>query len=84
MELFNNLRESMLEIEHIQQKVDQLKIYQQLPNLSNIKIIFDSGSKTYSMIQLDTDISLVNELKMLIQASIEIYEQQILDLKLNF
>jgi hypothetical protein len=34
--------------------------------------------------QIDTDISLVNEIKLLIQASIELYEQQILDLKLNF
>jgi len=34
--------------------------------------------------QIDTDISLVNEIKLLIQASIELYEEQIQELKLNF
>jgi hypothetical protein len=84
MELFNNLREAMLEIEYIQQKIDTLKIYQNLPNLNNIRIHFDSGNKTHSLIQLDTDISLVNELRLLINESIDLYEQQIMQLKLNF
>lgn len=84
MELFNNLRETFLEIDHIQQKIDQLKKYQSLTNLSNIKISFDSGYLSYTMIQLDTDISLVNELKLIIQGSIELYEEQIQQLKLNF
>ncbi len=34
--------------------------------------------------QIDTDISLVNEIKLLIQASIDLYEEQIQELKLNF
>lgn len=84
MELFNNLKETFLEIDHIQQKIDQLKKYQSLTNLSNIKISFDSGYLSYQMIQLDTDISLVNELKLIIQGSIELYEEQIQQLKLNF
>lgn len=84
MELFNNLRETFLEIDHIQHKIDQLKKYENLSNLSNIKINFDSGNKSYSLIQLDTDISLVNELRLIISASIELYEQQIQELKLNF
>lgn len=82
MELFNNLRETFLEINHIQQKIDQLKIYQ--GEYSNIKISFDIGQKRYELIQIDTDISLVNEMRMLIQESIDLYEQQIQELKLNF
>lgn len=82
MELFNNLRETMLEIEHIQQKVNRLKIYQ--GEYQNIKITFDVGQNRFELIQIDTDISLVNEMRMLIQESIDLYEQQIQELKLNF
>lgn len=84
MELFNNLRETFLEIQHIQQKVDQLKKYQQAGSFSDIRISFNSGQERFMLIQIDTDISLVNELKILIQESIEIYEEQIQQLKLNF
>jgi len=84
MELFNNLREAMLEIDYIQQKVDRLKLCQNSGEISNIIISFDTGSSRKIIMQIDTDISLVNEIKLLIQASIELYEQQILDLKLNF
>ena len=84
MELFNNLRETMLEIDYIQQKIDRLKVCQTSGEISNIIISFDSGSSRKIIMQIDTDISLVNEIKLLIQASIELYEQQILDLKLNF
>ena len=84
MELFNNLREAMLEIDYIQQKVDRLKLCQTSGEISNIIISFDTGSSRKIIMQIDTDISLVNEIKLLIQASIELYEQQILDLKLNF
>lgn len=82
MELFNNLRESMLEIEHLQQKIKTLKTYQ--GEYQNIKISFDIGQNRYELIQIDTDISLVNEMRMLIQESIDLYEEQILQLKLNF
>jgi hypothetical protein len=82
MELFNNLRETMLEIEHIQYKINNLKRYQ--GEYQNIKISFDIGQNRYELIQIDTDISLVNEMRMLIQESIDLYEQQILELKLNF
>jgi hypothetical protein len=84
MELFNNLRETMLEIDYIQQKIDRLKVCQTSGEISNIIISFDSGSSRKIIMQIDTDISLVNEIKLLLQASIELYEQQILDLKLNF
>lgn len=84
MELFNNLKETMLEIEYIQAKIDNLKKYQDAGEFSNILISFDSGQKRHIMMQIDTDISLVNELRLLIKASIEIYQQQIQDLKLNF
>jgi len=84
MELFNNLREAMLEIDYIQQKVDNLKQMQELGEISNIRIYFNQGQKNCLLMQLDTDISLVNEIRLLIQASIELYEQQILELKLNF
>ena len=84
MELFNNLRETMLEIDYIQQKIDRLKVCQTSGEISNIIISFDTGSSRKIIMQIDTDISLVNEIKLLIQASIELYEQQILDLKLNF
>lgn len=84
MELFNNLKETMLEIEYIQRKIDLLRLYQGLPIYSNIKISFMSGSTAYNIVQLDTDISLVHELKLIIHESIELYENQILDLKLNF
>ena len=84
MELFNNLRETMLEIDYIQQKIDRLKVCQTSGEISNIIISFDSGSSRKIIMQIDTDISLVNEIKLLIQASIELYEQQIQELKLNF
>ena len=84
MELFNNLRETMLEIDYIQQKIDRLRVCQTSGEISNIIISFDSGSSRKIIMQIDTDISLVNEIKFLLQASIELYEQQILDLKLNF
>ena len=84
MELFNNLRETMLEIDYIQQKIDRLKVCQTSGEISNIIISFDTGSSRRIIMQIDTDISLVNEIKLLLQASIELYEQQILDLKLNF
>lgn len=84
MELFNNLRETMLEIDYIQQKIDRLKVCQTSGEISNIIISFDSGSSRKIIMQIDTDISLVNEIKLLLQASIELYEDQILELKLNF
>ena len=37
-----------------------------------------------NLMQYDTDISLVNEMRILIQESIDLYEQQIQELKLNF
>ena len=84
MELFNNLRETMLEIDYIQQKVDRLKLCQTSGEISNIIISFDTGSSRKIIMQIDTDISLVNEIKLLLQASIELYEEQIQELKLNF
>ena len=84
MELFNNLRETFLEIDYIQQKIDRLKLCQTSGEISNIIISFDTGSNRKIIMQIDTDISLVNEIKLLIQASIELYEQQIQELKLNF
>lgn len=84
MELFNNLRETMLEIDYIQQKIDRLKVCQTSGEISNIIISFDSGSSRKIIMQIDTDISLVNEIKLLLQASIELYEDQIQELKLNF
>jgi hypothetical protein len=84
MELFNNLRETMLEIDYIQQKIDRLKVCQTSGEISNIIISFDTGSSRKIIMQIDTDISLVNEMRMLIQESIDLYEQQILELKLNF
>jgi hypothetical protein len=84
MELFNNLRETFLEIDHIQQKIDRLKLCQSSSNIANIMISFDAGQDRKIIMQIDTDISLVNEIKLLIQASIELYEEQIQELKLNF
>jgi len=84
MELFNNLRETILEIEYIQQKIDRLQEWQSKGQISNIIISFDAGSERKILMQYDTDISLVNEIKLLLQASIELYENQIQELKLNF
>jgi len=84
MELFNNLRETMLEIDYIQQKIDRLQLWQTSGEISNIIISFDAGSERKILMQYDTDVSLVNEIKLLIQASIELYENQIQELKLNF
>jgi hypothetical protein len=84
MELYNNLRETFLEIEHIKYKIDILKKFQEAGDYSDIRIHFNSGQIGYVLRQLNTDISLINELRLLIQASIDLYEQQILDLKLNF
>ena len=84
MELFNNLRETFLEIDHIQQKIDRLRLCQNSGNIANIMISFDTGQDRRIIMQIDTDISLVNEIKLLIQASIELYEEQIQELKLNF
>lgn len=84
MELFNNLRETMLEIEHIQQKIDTLKSYQSTGEISNIYISFDTGQKRNILMQYDTEISLVNEIRLLLQESIDLYEEQIQQLKLNF
>jgi len=84
MELFNNLRETMLEIEFIQQKIDRLQVCQTTGEISNIIISFDAGPNRKILMQYDTDISLVNEIKLLIQASIDLYEEQIQELKLNF
>ena len=84
MELFNNLRETFLEIDHIQQKINRLKLCQNSGNIANIMISFDTGQDRRIIMQIDTDISLVNEIKLLIQASIELYEEQIQELKLNF
>jgi hypothetical protein len=84
MELFNNLRETMLEIDYIQSKIDRLKVCQDSGTISNIIISFDAGQDRKILMQYDTDISLVNEIRLLIQASIELYENQIQELKLNF
>ena len=84
MELFNNLRETILEIDHIQQKIDRLKLCENSGNIANIMISFDTGQDRRIIMQIDTDISLINEVKLLIQASIELYEEQIQELKLNF
>jgi hypothetical protein len=84
MELFNNLRETMLEIDYIQQKIDRLQVWQSSGQISNIIISFDAGSERKILMQYDTDISLVNEIRLLLQASIELYENQIQELKLNF
>ena len=84
MELFNNLRETMLEIDYIQSKIDRLKVCQDSGTISNIIISFDAGQDRKILMQYDTDISLVNEIRLLIQASIELYEEQIQELKLNF
>jgi hypothetical protein len=84
MELFNNLRETMLEIEYIQAKIDRLQAWQNSGEISNIIISFDTGANRRILMQYDTDVSLVNEIRLLIQASIELYENQIQELKLNF
>jgi hypothetical protein len=84
MELFNNLRETMLEIDYIQQKIDRLQEWQSKGQISNIIISFDAGSERKILMQYDTDISLVNEIRLLLQASIDLYENQIQELKLNF
>ena len=84
MELFNNLRETMLEIDYIQAKIDRLQLCQTKGEISNIIISFDAGQDRKILMQYDTDISLVNEVRLLIQASIDLYEEQIQELKLNF
>jgi hypothetical protein len=84
MELFNEFREAMLEIQYIQQKIDRLKVCQSSGEISNIIISFDTGSTRKILMQIDTDISLVNEIRLLLQESIDLYEEQIMQLKLNF
>jgi len=84
MELFNNLRETMLEIEYIQAKIALLKGWQNSGEISNIIISFDTGANRRILMQHDTDVSLVNEIRLLLQASIELYENQVQELKLNF
>lgn len=84
MELFNNLRETMLEIDYIQQKINRLKLCQTSGAISNIIISFDVGSDRKILMQYDTEISLVNEIRLLLQESIDLYEEQIQQLKLNF
>ena len=84
MKLYNELSEVFRDIEYIQQKIDRLKLCQTSGEISNIIISFDTGSTRKILTQLDTDISLINEIRLLIQESIELYENQILDLKLNF
>ena len=83
-QLFNPLKEIILEISHIQYKVNQLKKMQMATDYSDIKISFKSGSDKFTLIQLDTDLSLVHELRLIIQESIDLYEQQLQELKLNF
>jgi hypothetical protein len=56
MELFNNLRETMLEIDYIQQKIDRLQEWQSKGQISNIIISFDAGSERKILMQYDTDI----------------------------
>ena len=65
-------------------KINNLKTYQMSGDISNIRIYFNQGQNNCLLMQLDTDISLVNEIRLLIQASIELYENQIQELKLNF
>jgi hypothetical protein len=84
MESFNNLRETVLKIEYIQQKIARLQVCQTSGEISNIIISFDAGANRRILMQYDTDVSLVNEIRLLIQASIELYENQIQELKLNF
>lgn len=84
MKLYNELSEVFKDIEYIQEKIDNLKLCQNSGGICNIMISFDTGISRKILTQHDTDISLLNEVRLLIQESIELYEQQILDLKLNF
>ena len=52
MELFNNLRETFLEIDHIQQKIDRLKLCQNSGNIANIMISFDTGQDRRIIMQI--------------------------------
>ena len=84
MKLYNELSEVFKDIEYIQEKIDNLKLCQIEGGISNIIISFDTGMSRKILTQHDTDISLLNEVRLLIQESIELYENQILDIKLNF
>ena len=53
MELFNNLRETMLEIDYIQAKIDRLKVCQCSGTISNIIISFDAGPDRKILMQYD-------------------------------
>ena len=55
----------MLEIDYIQSKINRLKVCQDSGAISNIIISFDAGPDRKILMQYDTDISLVNEIRLL-------------------
>jgi len=84
MTMFNDIHELFAEIQHLESKIEKAKKVLNANEYTNIQIHFFADKKHITIYQGDTPFSLMNEVKILLLESIDMMEQQIQNLKLNF
>jgi hypothetical protein len=82
--MFNDIHELFKEIHHIETKIQKAKDVLNASEYTNIQIHLFADKKHVTIYQGDTPFSLTNEVKMLLLESIDMMEQQIQNMKLNF
>ena len=82
--MFNEIKELFAEIEHKQNEIDRLEKILQSRQFTNIQIHFFADGCFFELNQKDTPFSLINELRLLIQETIQQHEIDIQNLKLQF
>ena len=84
MTMFNDIHEAFNEIQYIESKIQWAKNVLHASEYTNIQIHFFADKKHVTIYQSDTPFSLNNEVKILLLESIDMMEQQIQNIKLNF
>ena len=84
MTMYNDIHELFKEIQDIETKIQKAKDVLNASEYTNIQIHFFADKKHVTIYQGDTPFSLTNEIKILLLESIDMMEQQIQNMKLNF
>jgi hypothetical protein len=82
--MFNDLKELFDQIQYLETKIEKLKKLKESKEFKNIQIHFFADGKHYTLYQSDTPFSLMNELQLLMNETIGMYENEIQSLKLQF
>jgi hypothetical protein len=82
--MYNEIKELFNQIQYLDNRIAKLQKLKESKEFKNIQIHFFADGKHYTLYQSDTPFSLINELQLLINETIDILETEKQSLKLKF